>query len=186
MKTIPKLFALALILTACSGIQVTSDYDKTVDFNKYKTYSFYSWEQKSDQLLSRFDKERIENSVGEELESRSLKYVESGGDLTVSLFVVMEQKTSRTAYTDHYGGGGYYDYDAPWGWGMGHSTTTYQESDYIVGTLVIDLFDAGTKKLIWQGVGSGTVDEDPQRRANKLPQEIGQIFYKFPKEKIKE
>ncbi len=188
MKTIIKLLALVTILNACSGIKVTSDYDKSADFTKYKTYSFYKWEEESDKQLTRFDKERIENAVGNEMDIRGYKYVEGEADLTVSLFVVLEQKTSKTAYTNHFGAGGpgYYgyddwDYDVGWGWGMGHSTTTYNETDYVDGTLVIDVFDMSNRKLIWQGVGAGTVDEDPGKRQKKMPSEIKQIFSSFPK-----
>jgi hypothetical protein len=177
-----------MLIAGCSSISVTTDYDKTADFNSFKTYSFYEWKEESDKLLTPFDKKRIKTSVGEELEARGYKFVEGKADLTVSLFVVLEQKTSRTAYTNHYGGG-YYGYDDwgygyPGGWGMGSSTTTYSETDYIDGTLVIDIFDTNTRKLVWQGVGSGTVDEDPEKRDKTMPHEIAQIFYKFPKKKI--
>ena len=190
MKKFALFFITVVLFQGCSGIKVTSDYDKSADFNKYKTYSFYKWEEESDKLLTRFDKGRIESSVGNELDARGYKYVEGEADLTVSLFVVLEQKTSKTAYTNHYGGGGYYGYDdwdygTDWGWGMGHSTTTYRETDYVDGTLVIDVFDLSNRKLIWQGVGAGTVDENPKRRENSMPKEISQIFTSFPKAKLK-
>ena len=192
MKRIKNLVIISMLFTGCSGIKVTSDYDKTVDFNTYQTYSFYQWEEESDKLLTRFDKERIENSVGNEMDARGYKYVEGKADLTVSLFVVLEQKTSRTAYTNHFGGGvgsgfyGYDDwgYDAGWGWGMGSSSTTYNETDYVDGTLVCDVFDMSNRKLIWQGIGVGTVDENPKKREKSMPREIAQIFYKFPKAKV--
>ena len=189
MRTNILLFIAGLTLASCSSIQVTSDYDKTVDFSEFDSYSFYQWEQESDKLLNQLDKERIEDAVGKEFEARGLKYLENGsGDVTVSLFVVLEEKTRTTAYTNHYGAGGgygYWDYDVPWGWGMGHSSTTYSEYDYIDGTLVIDVFDTRSKKLIWQGVGGGTVDENPQRRSKKMPAEIAQIMKSFPIEKPK-
>lgn len=189
MKRIVYLLLVSTIIVGCSSISVTTDYDKTADFNSFKTYSFYEWKEESDQLLTNFDKERIKNSVGEELEARGYTFKEGEADLTVSLFVVLEQKTSRTAYTNHYGGGYYgyddwdYGYGGSWGGGIGTSSTTYTETDYIDGTLVIDIFDTSTRKIVWQGVGSGTVDEDPQKREKTMPNEITQIFYAFPKKK---
>lgn len=173
-----------ILLAACSSIKVTSDYDKEVDFSQYTSYSFYQWEQESDKLLTRFDRERIEESVGQELEKRGLKYMEEDGDLTVSLFVMLEQKKGRTAYTNHYGDMGYWDYDVAWGYGMGYSTTQYSEYDYIDGSLVVDIFDTKSRKLVWQGVGSGVVDENPKNRDRKMPAEIAKIFGQFPKAKI--
>ena len=102
-------FGLAgiLLLVSCSSLKVTSDYDKDADFSQYKTYEYYGWAEESDKILNRFDKERIEQAFGAEFAKRGLKYVKGNGDLVVSLFVVVDQKTSTTAYTDHYGMGGY-------------------------------------------------------------------------------
>lgn len=187
MKKLLFVLVSFVLFGGCSSISVTSDYDKSADFDSYKTYSFYEWKEASDQLLTDFDKKRIKNAVGKEMEAKGYKFIEGEADLTVSLFVVLEQKTSRTAYTNHYGGGYYgyddWDYGYGGGWGAGYATTTYTETDYIDGTLVIDVFDTSTRKIVWQGVGSGTVDEDPQKRERTMPHEIAQIFYAFPKKK---
>lgn len=174
-------------LTACSPkITVSYDYDKQADFTKYKTYSYYGWAKGSDQVLNRFDQERIEDYTAVELAARGLTYVESGGDLTVSLFIQFNQKKGVNAYTNHYGGSPYgYGYGPGWGWGYGYSTTTYQEYDYLVGTLVIDVFDHQQKKLIWQGVGSKTVDSDPSTVEAKVEQAVKAIMYNYPVKPVK-
>ena len=56
------VLSLALILGSCSSIKVTSDYDREVDVSKYKTVQYYGWAENSDQILNRFDKERIEQA----------------------------------------------------------------------------------------------------------------------------
>ena len=182
MKRIFLILMSALFFGACSTLKVTSDYDKTVDFSKYKTYSYLGWAEGSDQIMTRFDKERIEQAFAEEFAKRGMTYQESGGDVVISLFLVVDQKTGTTAYTNHYGspafGGYYYGYD--WAWGMGYSTTTYHDYDYEVGTLVCDVFDASTKKLVWQGVGSGTVDENPNTREKNIPKKIAQLMAEYP------
>jgi hypothetical protein len=183
------LILAVVIMASCSGVKVTSDYDKTVDFTKFKTYSYYGWTEESDQILNRFDKERIENAFGDEFEKRNLKFVEKDGDLIVSLFIVVEQKTSKTAYTNHFntGGLGYYDYDYDYGvgWGgmdMGTSTTQFNERQYEVGTLVCDVFSSESKKMIWQGIGEGTVDADPKSNETGIPKVVAAIMAKFPVE----
>lgn len=187
MKNQVLTLIVVLILASCSGIQVTSDYDKSVDFSKFKTYSYFGWTEESDQILNRFDKERIENAFGAEFDKRNLKFVEKNGDIIVSLFIVVEQKTSKTAYTNHFntGGLGYYDYDYGYdvGWGgmgMGTSTTRFQETDYEVGTLVCDVFSSEAKKLVWQGIGKGTVDDNPQSNDKGIPKAVAAIMKEFP------
>jgi hypothetical protein len=165
-KVLGFLSIIAVVaLAGCSSLQTSFDYDKEADFTKYKTFEYYGWAENSDAILTRFDKERIEKAFGDEFRKRGFTFVQDGSaDAVVSLFIVVDQKTGVNAYTDHYGGGygGYYGYGygPGWGWGYGSSTTTYQEYDYLVGTLVVDVFDREEKKLIWQGVGSGTVDDD--------------------------
>lgn len=181
------LFALSafVLLSACSGIKVVTDYDKTVDFSQYKTYEYYGWAEESDKIMNRFDKERIEQSFGEEFTKRGLEYVEEGGDMVVVLFIVVEQKTQKTANTTHMGGyggyyGGYYGYGPGYGWGPNYSTTTITEYDYQVGTLVIDVFDANKQKLIWEGVGTKTIDDNPQTREKNIPKAVKAIMNQYP------
>ena len=195
MKYLNSIWLLSIFfLGACSSITVTSDYDKEVDFSKYKTFEYYGWEEESDKILNRFDKERIEAAFGEEFRKRGLKFVEGNGDMVVSLFIVAEKKTSTTAYTNHYGaggygygGGGWYGgYGGGYGMGMGTSTTTYSENDYLVGTLVVDVFDKAEKKMIWQSVGQKTVDDNPNTREKNSAKVAAAIMKPFPIEPIKE
>ena len=65
MKKLVGIFAAVLLAGGCgSGLKVTSDYDKTVDFSKYKTYEYYGWSDNSDEFLTEFDRERIESAFG--------------------------------------------------------------------------------------------------------------------------
>ncbi len=189
MKQISIIMILAgLLLGSCASLKVTSDKDTTVDFNKFKSFEYYGWEDESDQLLNRFDKERIENAFAEEFNKRGLQYAESGGDLVVTLYVVTEQKNKTTAHTNHMGGyggfgyGDYYDYGPGWGWSGGYSTTTYSQYDYEVGTLICSVYDKEAKQLIWESTGVGTVDYNPQTGDKKVPKYVAQIMSKYPVE----
>lgn len=104
-----KLLAAALLLfVSLAGIaQVKSDYDKTTDFTKYKTYSFEGWQKDSDQQLNEFDKKRVTDALKAEFAARGMSLVESGGDASVALYLVLDKKTSTTAYTNYMGGLGY-------------------------------------------------------------------------------
>jgi hypothetical protein len=183
------LLLIIVFLGACSSLTVKSDYDKEADFTKYKTFEYYGWAEDSDKILNRFEKERIEKAFGDEFAKRGLQYVENGGDMVVSLFIVAEQKTSTTAHTNHYnmggyGYGGFGYYGGYGGMGMGTSTTTYSENDYTVGTLVVDVFDKAEKKLIWQSVGQKTVDENPKTAEKNFPKVAAAIMKSFPIEPI--
>lgn len=196
MKYLVKsIWLLSIIfLGACSSITVKSDFDKEADFSKYKTFEYFGWAEESDKILNRFDKERIEQAFGDEFAKRGLKFVKENGDMVVSLYIVVDQKTSTTAYTNHYGGGGYGYGGMGWyggygggygGMGMGSSSTTYSENDYLVGTLVVDVFDKAEKKMIWQSVGTKTVDDNPNTREKNSGKVAAAIMKPFPIEPIK-
>jgi pectate lyase len=100
--------------------------------------------------------------------------------MEVSLFLVVDQKTSVSSYTNYYGGryGAYRRYG--YGWGMGYASTTYTENDYLEGTLVMDAFDGESKNQIWQGVAKSTVTENPAKRETSIPKKVGLLMAKFP------
>ena len=177
--------AITLVIASCNTLSVTSDYDKSIDFTQFKTFSYYGWADNSDKILTPFDKERIEKAFGQEFRNRGLTFQKEGGELVVALYIVTEQKQQTTATTTGMGGmyggyGGYYGYGPGWGWGGGMSTTTYNTYDYTVGTLVCDVFHAGEKKLIWEGVGQGTVDDNPQTRDENIPKAVAKIMAQYP------
>jgi uncharacterized protein YceK len=190
-KNVLVILMAALVLSGCSSIKVVSDVDPSVDFTQYKTFEYYGWLEDSGKLLNDLDKTRVENAFGAEFKARGLELVEDGGDLVVGLFVVTQQKTQTTAQTTSMGGGyggygGHYGYGPGWGWGGGHSTTTYSEYDYVEGTLVCDIYDKTTEKLVWEGIGTKTVDTDPKSRDETIPASVKKIMAEYPVEPIAE
>lgn len=179
-----------LFLSSCSSTKVTADYDKSIDFSKYKTFEYYGWAKESDKLLNGLDKKRIEDSFANEFYSRGLTYVQGDGDLIVTLFIVVEQKTQTTANTtgmSGYGGyGGYYGYGPGYGWGPSYSTTTVSTYEYAVGTLVCDVYDKASEQLIWEGIASGTIDENPNTRDKNIPKVIEYMMKKYPVPPVEE
>ncbi len=181
---------VALLMFSCSSLQVTNNFDKEVDFSSFDTFSLFPWDAHNDQVVNEYDKALIENSIKLQMENRGYKYVEKGGDLIVSTFVIVEEKTMNQAYTNHYGGfagygsgWNYYGYDWAYGYGWSgpaYTTTTVSSRDYVEGTLLIDIFQLDGKKLVWQGIGSGEVNPDFSKRDKNLPKAIGHIFRRFP------
>jgi len=182
--------ALLLMMYSCSTVKVQSNFDKETDFKSYNTFSLFPWDPHNDQVVNEYDKLIIENSIKEQLLKRGLKHVEKDGDLIVSTFVLLQEKTMSQAYTNHYGGfagygSGWDYYGSSWAYGYGwggpaYTTVPVSSREYVEGTLLIDIFQLKGKKLIWQGIGTGEVKEDFSKRDKTLPASIGHIFRKFP------
>jgi len=179
-------FILIIAFASCSTLKVVSDKDSSVDFSQYRTYQYYGWAKESNKILNALDQERIEKAFGKEFEKRGLKYVKDNGDLMVTLYIVTEKKTQTTANTTHmgvgmgYGYGGYYGYGPAYGWGASSSHTTYNQYDYTVGTLIIDVYDATGKKLIWEAIAKGTIDENLKNREVNINRAVGRMMLEYP------
>lgn len=193
-NTITLLFSFSFILllsSSCSSTKVISDKDGSVDFEKIKTYKFVGWTDNSDEILNRFDKERIEQAFAAEGAQRGLSPNNNNPDALVALFVIGEVKTQQQANTTTTGMGGMGGMGMArgmrhpgWGWGggmgMSQSHTTITETSYLKGTLMIELFDPDEKKLIWQAVGTKTVSEDPKKREKGIPKKVAAIMEQYP------
>jgi hypothetical protein len=163
-------FFLAMIGTAL-GQKVQTDFDHQANFSQYKTYSW----QEIKPANSLWDS-RIKNSVDAQLTAKGWAQVDSGGDVTiVAIKTSKNQRTLQTFY-DGMGGG--------WGWrrfgggGFGESTTT--EQDYKEGTLVVDLYDAKSKQLIWRGSAEDTLSDNAGKNGKNLDKGVVKMFKAFP------
>jgi hypothetical protein len=174
------ILIIAVAFTSCSPVKVITDQDKSADFSSYKTYHFLGWQDDSDKIINDLDKKRIHDSFKKEFEARGMKLVESDGDMAVSLFIVVDEKTSTTAHTDYYSTRyrAYHPYRR--GWNQGYATTTYTQNDYMEGTIVLDVFDGQSKDQIWQGVARSTINENPGSREKAIPKKIASLMKKFP------
>ena len=53
---------------------------------------------------------------------------------------------------------------------------------YKVGTLVVDLFDTNTAKLIWRGSASDTLSDKSDKNIKTLNSDVQRMFEHFPPE----
>ena len=183
------ILVLPLLFSSCSSTKVIADYDPAIDFSTYKTFSFLPWNRQSDEILNDFDKRRFRAAVTYEMESFGYTKVEAEGDLTINIFLIIDQKTGTSAYTDYYTSGvgvGYYY--GPWGYntpGGVSAYTTMHSYDYEEGTLILDLLDRKKKQLAWQGTAKGTLKSNPEAKNEGIKNVINKLFTKYPLERKK-
>ena len=182
MKTIKTLVLFCLcvaLFTACeSTLKVTNDYDKSVNFSGYKTYSFY--DLKTSGSVSKLNADRIINAIKAELARKGFKETGSSPDLFVNAMTILKDKQEVTATTNYYGYGGAY---RPYGYygGAGASGyTTYNTYEYKDGSLIIDIVDAKTNKMIWEGIGNKDIDKAPKDPDAAIKNAVTSIMATFP------
>lgn len=157
---------LVLATNVTFAQHVKTDYDHNVNFEKYKTYS---WRDVRTQDPLWVD--RIKEAVNRQLMAKGWMLAPSGGDASiVAIGTTKNHQTLDTFYNDMGGG---------WLWGgFGDATTTTET--YTVGTLVVDIFDSNTKKLIWRGSASNTLSGKPDANIKKLDKSAQKLFEHFP------
>jgi len=188
-KIVLLLLVLPLIFSSCSSTKVVAEYDPAVDFTVYKTYTFLPWNKQSDEILSDFDKKRFHSAIEYEMTKLGYEKVDNNADLAINVFLIIDQKTGTSAYTDYYTSGvgvGYYY--GPWGSnypGGVSAYTTMHSYDYKEGTLVLDILDVKKKQLAWQGIAKKTIDSNPKSVDQGIKMVVAKLFTKFPVEKKK-
>jgi Domain of unknown function (DUF4136) len=165
-------FGIALLFaTASLAEQVKTDYDRSANLSQYKTYS---WEkvQTQDPLWVG----RIKDAVNASLAAKGWTQVASGGQVAIIAMETTQNQQTLNTFYDGFGGG--------WGWrrfgggGFGDATTTTE--NYKVGTLVVDLFDANSKNLIWRGSASDTLSDKSEKNIKNLDKGVQKMFDHFP------
>lgn len=165
-----------LIFAACSPVITGFDYDKQADFSKYKTYTIS--EETMKMPLNQLNRDRIVNAVEAEMEAKGFTKSEKP-DVILDIRIKGEEYQTATATTTGPGYGfGYYR----WGYGGGFSTTRVNYDKYVKGTTFITLIDRATEKIVWQGTGTKTVDENAstEKREESIKNTVKEIFTNYP------
>lgn len=168
--------AIAILAATVSLAEVKTDYDRIAEFGRYKTYS---WGKVHAQNPLWAD--RIKAAVASSLAAKGWTEMESGGDVSIMAMEMTEDHRTLNTYYEGFGGGwGWRRWGGGFGDRFGEATTT--EATYQVGTLVVDLFDTSTKKLIWRGSASDTLSDKSDKNLKKLNSDVQKMFDHFPPE----
>ena len=156
--------ALALAALSAGVVyaqHVTTDSDPAAPFATYKTYA---WTPGTASAVS-LTEQRIHDGVNAQLQGKGMTQVESNPNVFVATHVTTHAVPQVIA--DGFG---------PWGFGGGMATVqTYTE-----GSLIVDLYDASTKKMVWRGVATATVSSKPEKNAEKIDKSLMKLFARYP------
>ena len=178
-KTIPMkrfiLFFLALSSLQCTSIRTFSDFDKEVDFNQFTTYAFF--EPGIEEVkISDLDKRRILTAIETQMKGKSLR-LSSDPQLLINIAVNAKDRVIIQNNNFGWGGWGWNPWAfGPWGGGLNNNTVTTQTE----GELFIDIIDAKTKRLVWQGKGKGGITEYSKNRDERIQTFVGEILKNYP------
>ena len=189
MKNALLLLILLVGVTACAP-RVTVD-KANVDFSKYRTYAWMDSDVKGSKnpvYYNQLATQQVEETVAKELTKKGLKEATRRPDLLLGYHFFVEEKTRTVNAGTNYGPYGAYGPYMGWGrWGYagwgpgwyGYGGPQYVQEKYESGTVVVDMVDARTKRLIWRGAVQNAVG-DPTRISQNLAKQVERIVEQFP------
>ena len=160
-----KALYLAIALAIGAGVAwaqtVSTDFDPSANFASYKTYY---WEKSDPMPGNDILNGRIMADVDAAMARRGwMKASKGQADLAVVANVSTQQQQKLDTFYTGWGG-----------WGPVETTV----DTYLKGTLVVDLFDAKTKKLVWRGIAADTVSDNPAKNAERVDKSVEKMFGK--------
>jgi len=169
-----------LLAAACATVHVSTDYDQTVDFSGYHSFQLVGGHLLNEGVPddgNTLVKDRIEAALRASLRSKGLEEATGGADLNVGYFAGARTRTeieNMPGYGPGFGPfwtGGWWDpaYNNWW-------TVTYNE-----GTLVIDLVDTRTKRLVWRAYAQAAIHVPVTQE--KIQKAVTEAFRSFPPHK---
>ena len=163
--------ALGVALVVCSiafAQDVKAQAMPGTDFSRFHTYKWVSVEsgKHPDQIVDA----EIKQGVDAQLAAKGFtKTEDEKADLYVAYQISVDQEKEWNAFGT---GGG-----VRWG-GMGSATS----STINIGTLVLDMYDPTSKKLVWQGEVTKTIDpsKSPEKNQEHINKAMQKLLKSFP------
>ena len=162
-----RFVAAAAVLMAVAVVhaqKVTVDSDPAAPFATYKTYAWVQGTPAPNPL----NEDRLHAAVDARLAARGLGMNTTAPNLFVTTHVTTKERQELVVSGFGYG---------PW-WGGGYGAANVET--YVDGTLVVDLYDAATKKMVWRGVATATASDKPTKNLSKMNKALDKMFEKFP------
>lgn len=169
LKFLPLL--LLFVFASCSTVRVATDFDKEANFAQYNSFAFFKpGIDKAE--ISDLDKKRILRAIEENLIIKGMAKSETP-DLLVSIFTKERERVD--VYNNSFGYGWGWN---PWYYGYYGGNNVSRSTE---GTLYIDLIDAKTNNLVWQGMGSADlVTYDMERKEERIREIVMKILAEYP------
>ena len=186
-NSIRNIFLLSIfsMLTACSGITVSQDYEPGYNFSSLKTFA---WKPNEDNEYGLKDNElvdkRIRAAVVDQLSAKSYVLVESvlaeseTPDFFVSYNLTVEQKITSSNVSSGIALGR----SSFGGFGSIGLSTGSQVDAYDQSTLLIDFTGSAKDQLIWRGVSTQSVDDhsSPGESIENINETVEKMLEQFP------
>jgi hypothetical protein len=179
------LLGLLVVAGCASGPTIRSNFDESVDFQKFRTFGFFQPLATDRDGYQSLISQQLIASADRELVARGLQRTDANPDLLVNFSANLDQRlritqspaTSVRPTTSVRN----FNHHRP---GMYTTWPNYQRTEirqYTKGTLGIDIVDAARRQLVWEGFALGRVTQQTTDNIGPvLDSAVVEIFRNFP------
>lgn len=174
---------LLAVLSGCSTMQISSDYDAAANFAALKTYDWMPEPQKvtgDPKIDDPFIERRIRDAVDNQLAAQGYNKLVSGdADFLIGYHVALDKRLVVSTMNEYYGvvvGPRWHHSTPRW---YGSETYVY---DYDEGSLILDIIEARSRTLLWRGSARARVDTtaNAERKTKRINEAVKKILAQFP------
>jgi hypothetical protein len=169
---------LAILVAAAAGYawaKVISDHDPNADFSSYRTYGWLDRGDADNERLPEHLRMRLRRVTEDVLAEKGLEPAPAPPQ--TDLLLTYHFGASEEFAVDYVG----YSVYQPWGYGYwgGYGGGYTQVRRYTEGTLVLDIVDARTHKLVWVGSISKEV-RSVNPPGSRIEKSVTKLLKTFP------
>jgi len=172
-STVLVVVAGVLMLACSQALQVSYDYDSTVNLKQFKTFKVESERtMEQDPLLgSELNRRRLGDAVVEVMKGKGYTLDQNSPDIIVRFMTDVkdrQQVRSNNMYSPYM-----------WWYGGGNNISTY---DYQESRFILNIYQKNNDKMIWQGWASGKVKAPTKKddRETMVKNTMADILRTFP------
>lgn len=173
------LGALTVAMGGCASTPNTvANSDPNTDFTQYSTFGYFETLSTDNEQYQSLVSNFLKVAVAQEFDKRGMTF-DPDPDVLVNFYIHTQEKIrSRSVPT----AGAYYGYRDPFydPW-VGYGGYETRIDQYTEGTLNIDVVDAQSKKLVWEGSISGRVTEsDIKNLEQTIDEAVAAVMASYP------
>ena len=171
MKKILFLIAISLLAvpTAVHAQSVKVNYDPSVNFTKFKTYSWINGTPASNPQIHKL----IVDEINRQLQSKGFIEVEANADLHITYYASLDSNINTSA-VDYMKNSDYQK------WGEHEPVYGPKMVGMLMARMVFDVVDTSANKLIWRGRAKDAYTPNQARGKKRVNEAVEKLFAKFP------
>ena len=164
---------LSVLLGGCASMAIQSDQDPAVSLDSYGTYTWSATQRApGDVRVTPALNMQILEDIDRLLTDKGYVRVNTNADFSVSYQITVEGENIGATLSYYQGSNFGSDLGNP-----GTAARRYEE-----GTLIIDVLDGTSERLIWRGTATAEVRQrvNPEDRSAKVAEAVQKVLAQFP------